>query len=147
MPKALKKVLLDNGDSPAALDAVVALLSSAKKYGVTPDEAKAWVDLALKRADAFGPRFRAETQINLAELVAPAPALQMLATDLAKKAEADLGADAPTAKQIRVLTVVMIGGAEELNGSNVTTVCVCEPVTPMIGVDVVVTQVWVSPTR
>jgi hypothetical protein len=55
--------------------------------------------------------------------------------------------EVPTTPIVGVLTVVMIGGAEELNGSNVTTVCVCEPVTPMIGVDVVVTQVWVSPTR
>ena len=44
--------------------------------------------------------------------------------------------------------VSTIGGSGEgLNGSEVTTVWVCEPVTPMIGVDVVVVQVWVSPTR
>src|SRR6267154_128985 len=55
--------------------------------------------------------------------------------------------EVPTTPVVGVLTVVTIGGAEGLNGSVVTTVCVCEPVTPMMGVDVVVVQVWVSPTR
>ena len=53
----------------------------------------------------------------------------------------------PTTPIVGVMTLVTVGGVEALNGSEVTTVWTDEPVIPMVGVDVVVVEVWVLPSR
>jgi len=53
----------------------------------------------------------------------------------------------PTTPIVGVTTLVTVGGAEALKGSEVTTVWTDEPVIPMVGVDVVVVEVRVSPSR
>src|SRR6266581_2708724 len=95
------------------------------------------------------PRLRAWVRHRTAGFPAAREAASWASTWIVRRLVEDVldDSDVPTTPIVGVLTVVMIGGAEGFNGSDVTTVCVCVPVTPMIGVEVVVTQVWVSPTR
>jgi hypothetical protein len=106
-PSLLKKTIAEHADDPAAFDAAVMLIRGAAKYRATADELRQWADLAMNSSSKYGPRFRQDTQIMLAEAMVTNPALRSVAAEFAKKAEADLGAEAPTAKQVRVLTTLV----------------------------------------
>jgi hypothetical protein len=107
LPGLLKQVLAKHADDPAAFDAAVLLIRGAAKYGVSADDARKWAITALNRAAEYGPRFRQETQLNLAEAMVANPALLAIAAEFAKRAESDLGSSAPIPKQVRVLNVVV----------------------------------------
>lgn len=108
MPKLLRKVLADHADDVAVFEATNMLLTNAAKSGATMDDARGWVAKALAQAEAYGPRFRRETAMSLAEAAGRVATLKPLAVDLAKKSESELGANAPTADQIRVLTILAV---------------------------------------
>jgi hypothetical protein len=107
IPGLLKQVLAKHGDDPAALDAAVLLIRGAAKYGVSPEDARKWAMAALNLAAAYGPRFRQETQLNLAEAMVTNPVLSAIAAEFAKRAEMDLGSNAPIQRQVRVLNVIV----------------------------------------
>jgi len=104
--KLYRKVIAENADNPAALDAALALVRAGRKYQATPEELKQWAQSAVKTSEMFGPRFRAETMLNLAETLAANPATNAVAADIVRQTEKALGPDAPPAKQERVLTAL-----------------------------------------
>lgn len=106
-PGLLKATLTKYADDPAAMDAAILLIRGAGKNGATLDDVKKWAAFVLKKSEGYGPRFRRETQINLAEMLVGNAALASLAAEYAKKAESDLGSQASTARQVRVLTTLV----------------------------------------
>src|SRR5882757_8004088 len=82
------------------------------------------------------PRLRPWVRHRTAGFPAAREAASKASTWIVRKLLEDVldDSEVPTTPIVGVLTVVTIGSAEGLNGSEVTTVWVCEPVTPMIGV-------------
>ncbi|MBX9581174.1 MAG: hypothetical protein K2X87_12765 [Gemmataceae bacterium] len=67
VPGLYRAVVGKHPDSPAALDAAVALLRSAEKAKVTPAEAGKLAALVVKQAAPYGPRYSRPAAVELAD--------------------------------------------------------------------------------
>jgi hypothetical protein len=103
-----RKVLDEHADDPAAYSSAMALLRSTAQ-DASDAEVRAWADAAVKRATAYGPRFRQYALTQATELVGQHANHAAVTVELAKRADKEIGPNGPPAWQHTVLTQLANG--------------------------------------
>ena len=106
VPKLYREVLENHADSPVIFDAGMTLIRSAKKYDPKAFDMKALAKTLADAAKAYGPRWQADIDIQLASALIGQDGQAALALHYAKVAEKDLNEKAPAGDQVRVLSIV-----------------------------------------
>ncbi|OWK41051.1 hypothetical protein [Fimbriiglobus ruber] len=104
VPALYREAVEKNAEHPAATDAALALLQSAAKWKVTPDEAKALLGLIDKQSAPYGPKYARFTAVAAAEVLASQKGLEAVAVDALRAATKTLTEADPATFQVRVLT-------------------------------------------
>jgi hypothetical protein len=98
-----REVVEKHADSPAAIDAGLALLRSAAKNSVKPDEVEKTATVVVKAAERFGSRYANDVATQVAEVIAGQDGYGPMAVAYARRAEKALAPDASPTQQVRVL--------------------------------------------
>jgi hypothetical protein len=100
------EVLAKHADSPAAVDAALALAANAGKLTLKADDVRAWVAAAGKAAAPYGKAYEGHVAAQLARSLIAQDGLAPLALEQAVRAERLLDAASNLDRQVAVLTVL-----------------------------------------
>ncbi len=103
--KLYREVLKKYPESPVVVASGTALLRN-DKANATPEEAAEWIAAISKFAAAYGPRYEAETKLQLADALAGNAGLKKLALESAKAVDAKLPESAPAEDKVRVKKIL-----------------------------------------
>lgn len=103
-PGLYREVVEKHADSPAALDAALALLRTAARTRLTADDAGRLVKLIQQHSTPYGPLFVAVTLAPIAETLAAQPGLEKVAVAAIEPVAKSLTDDLPATSQAAVLT-------------------------------------------
>ncbi|HLN29302.1 MAG TPA: hypothetical protein VK395_16255 [Gemmataceae bacterium] len=102
VPGLYREVLEKHADSPAVFQAGFNLLRDTK-YKPASDDIRKWAGIIAHAAKAYGRRYEADANTQLAEVLGIRDDLQDVALEYAKKAEKSFTHDTPAEFQVRVL--------------------------------------------
>lgn len=109
VPGLFRKVLEEHADSPAALDAALALLRLGTKARLTPEEGKKVAAVVEKHARPFGPRFRRFQLTQAAELLGNHKDMEAVVLAMVEPLVKELPAEEKAAAQVRLLNLYRSG--------------------------------------
>jgi len=102
VPGLYREVLEKHADSPAVFQAGFNLLKDTK-YKPASDDVRKWTGVIANAANAYGTRYEADINTQLAEILGNRDDSNNLALEYAKKAEKSIAHDTPAEFQVRVL--------------------------------------------
>jgi hypothetical protein len=107
VPGLYREVVKAHAETPAAIDAALALLVTARKSGMKADEARTLMALITKQAAAYGPDYAGFVTVQAAEAVAAAKGLEAVAADTLRPMVKGFTDKAPPAEtQVKLLTAL-----------------------------------------
>ncbi len=101
-----RETLTSTPGDPRALVAIFDLIDKAKDNKVDVKEMQEWVDVSLKGADLYGPRYQAQHQMRLLDSLRPQKMYATVAIDVARRVAKQLDPKAPLDTQLNVLSMV-----------------------------------------
>jgi len=104
VPGLYREVVAKSADNPAAIDASLALLQTAAKAKVTPDEAKKLVGVITKQSAAYGSTYSKFVTVDAAELLVNTKGLEAVAVDALAPMVKALSDKDPAELQVKLLT-------------------------------------------
>ncbi len=103
-PKIYREVVAEHGNSPAALDAAMNLVRSAKIAKSTPAEVAEWVKVIENRAVMYGPRYSGPALLQVADTLAADKAFSPVALQVVEPIIKGFTDSDKAAYQSKVLT-------------------------------------------
>lgn len=101
-----REVLARQKDGVAVVKAALTLLGGAGEAKAKPEEVRGWIERALQAAGPFGPRWRRDLLLTVAELLLDQAGYEATALPYARQAERLLDEKDPVALKKRTLTVL-----------------------------------------
>lgn len=101
-----KDILAHSTDGPELFDAVIELLGMAADKKVKPEEVRGWAAKALKAADPYGPRWKRELAVRIAQVLTKQEGFAPVALQFIRQAERQLEPTDSITDQLRVLQIL-----------------------------------------
>jgi len=102
-PKLFRQVVDQFADSPAVLEASLALIKSGKTTPANPGDVKAWAAVGAAAANSYGPRLEVDFTSQVAAALVPLEGMEKLALEYARLSEKALAPKASAGDQVKVL--------------------------------------------